>query len=51
MKITTKVRTKKLKCLKCKKTTGRVKFYLLPDAEKVQPYHASCMLALSTKQK
>jgi len=45
------VKTKKLKCAKCKKKDGRVKFYLLPNAEKVQPYHASCMLALSTKNK
>jgi late competence protein required for DNA uptake (superfamily II DNA/RNA helicase) len=49
MKIETK--PKKMRCGKCKKTSGIIKFYLFPDGEKIKPYHSACYKSLKVNQK
>ncbi len=43
-KMKIKVKTKKLKCLRCGRTDGTIKFYLLTSRSMTpKPYHPKCI--------
>ena len=44
-----KVKPKKQRCWKCKKTSGTIKFYLMPGDEKVRFYHPECYKLMEKK--